>query len=54
MKALLTDEQMRKLSERVKEKYPWTCRKNTIYHAELVSLWSVEIREEDAEMINNL
>ena len=54
MKVILTDRQMRKLAEMVEKKYPWTCRLNTIYEAELISLWSVEIRDEDAEMIDEL
>lgn len=54
MKVYLTDKQMRKLADKVKEKYPWTCRKNTIYTAELVSVWKVEITDKHAELIKEL
>ena len=54
MKVYLNDAQMRKLADMVKEKYPWTCRKNTIYKVELVSRWKVEIRDADADMIKEL
>ena len=54
MKVYLNDAQMRKLADMVKEKEPWTCRKNTIYKAELVSRWKVEIRDADADRIKEL
>ena len=46
----LTDTQMRRFAKSIEKKYPWTCKENTIYKAELEGVWKVRIKDgEDAE-----
>jgi len=47
MKTLyLTDAEMSSLRDKLRKKYPWIQRENTIYSAKLVSVWVVKIDEE--------
>ena len=50
----LTDEEMANISWYFSEKYHWLCKGNTIYSAELLSVWKVEIGEDDAREIEHL
>lgn len=47
MKAILNDAQMRKFHEEIEKSYPWIIRNNTVYSASLVSLYQVDIRDND-------
>lgn len=50
----LTDSEINKVADYFASKYPWICRENTIYSAELISIWKVEIGENDAREIEHL
>lgn len=50
----LTDSEIRKVADYFAQKYPWLCKGNTIYSAELISFWKVEIGENDAREIEHL
>lgn len=53
-RVILTDAQMRNFADKVRKTYPWSARCNTIYRAELISRWEVEIRECDAELLKGI
>jgi len=44
---ILTDEEMSEFSSVMHEKFPWLCRGNTKYNAELVSRWLVSFDAND-------
>ena len=47
----LTDREINKVADYFAKKYPWICRENTIYSAELISIWKVEMSEDDAREV---
>ena len=47
----LSDSEINKVADYFAKKYPWICRENTIYSAELLSIWKVEMSEDDAREV---
>ena len=51
----LTDEQMRRFSKNAHERYPFIYRENSVYDAELESMWRVTLSDErDIDLVPDL
>ena len=50
----VTDEEMANISHYFQTKYPWICKENTIYDADLIPVWKIKIGEDDAREIEHL
>ena len=50
----VTDSEMERISDYFHKKYPFIYRENTLYHAILVGMWKVQVREDCIEEVQSL